>query len=291
MNRINRCALIDGDEIAYKGAFACQSTIYTVENEEGYAIFKCKLKIEAAEFINEEVGLDIVKRIEPTDVKLGFAKVDSAISSFLFNSKSDEFRLFLSGKDNFRNTLATLTPYKGGRPARPIFLEEMKDYIRQKGAITVSFLEADDCLSATQDTINGSETIICTQDKDLRTVPGLNYNPNTKKVTTITVDEARYNFYTQLLTGDGVDSIVSPRGLGPTSAAKILKECKETCASEKDYYSAVYDAYVTYLDKGKTDYWKPEEGMTVEDVIYEIANLLHMHRTFEESERWEKPSG
>ena len=287
---MNRCALIDGDEVAYKGAFACQKTIYTVLDKDGKEVWTCKLKAEAIEFIDTNDELDISRRHIPLSLQLGFNKIDKLLSSILFNSKSDELRLFLSGDNNFRLSLATLTPYKGNRGSKPVNLEEMKDYIRRKGSECISFLEADDCLSASQDNIKDYETVICSSDKDLKTVPGWNYTPLSKKLIYINKDEARYNFYYQLLIGDGIDNIVSPKGLGPKTAVKILKECYENNANEIEYYKTVYKAYELYLSKGKTLWWK-EDKMVIKDVIWEIANLLYMRRTLKEDERWEVPSG
>lgn len=284
---MERIALIDGDEIAYKGAFACQESYYQVVKEDGSCLWKCRTKAHAAEAIGNEQSLDIIKKVISKDIRLGFDKIDKLISSILFNSGSDTYRLYLSGNHNFRYELATLVPYKANRSEKPINLVVMKEYILEKGAEIVDFLEADDCMSAMQNSIEGFETVICTQDKDLKTVPGLNYSPHTKKLSHISVHEARYNFYFQLMIGDSTDNIPKPYRLGPVAAKKLLQPHLEAESSMSDYYETVYLAYSNYLSEGKTKWYEPE--MSIDQILWEIGNLLHMHRTFREDERWEPP--
>ena len=298
-----RLALIDSDEVAYKGAFACQESYYVVKDDDKI-LWKSKTKRDAIESI-ENAPWDIEKVVEPLDPTIGFAKIESTITRFLLESKSDDYRLFLSGKENFRKSFATLTPYKANRPPKPVNLPQMEEYLRYKGAETVSFLEADDQLSAYQDNVEGYETVICTQDKDLRTVPGLNYNPNTGKITDISVMEARYNFYMQVLIGDPTDSIPHPHGLGIIRAEKMLRPLYIDEVDEVEWYEVVKELYATYLYKTKLkgvpyDFTNAESvvfktawytGQDIDEVLWEVANLLHMHRTLNPEERWERPIG
>ena len=286
---MDRIALIDGDEVAYKGAFACQTSFYNILRKDDSTYASAKTKIDAMEHVENQVGLDIVKHVVSTDVQLGYSRIDTLLSSILRATSSSSYNLFLSGSENFRNDLATILPYKGNRKEKPVNLGKMKDYLRWKEAETTSFLEADDCLSATQGNIEGKETVICTQDKDLRTVPGLIYNPNTRKLENLSVEEARYNFYFQLLIGDSTDNIPSPHGIGKVTAIKILADCLEKHSSEETYFLTVRDAYVKFLDKGKTKWYT--DGMDIDGIIWEIGNLLYMHRTFNKDERWELPYG
>lgn len=299
-----RMALIDADEIAYKGAFACQSSGYVVKDGDRI-LWRTKTKKDAIESI-ESNDWDIEKEVIPLDPQLGYDKIDSLISRTLRDTGSEAYRLFLSGENNFRYPLAKLVPYKSNRSEKPVNLNLMKEYFQYMGAETISFLEADDALSATQGNVPGYITVISTQDKDLRTVPGLNYNPNTRKVTTISVMEARRNFYYQILIGDPTDSIPHPKGLGPVFANKVVNDLFEREEEEVIWYDEVVEAYTTYLHKHTTvevesetgemmeeTVWKTPwySGEDVHNVIWEVANLLHMHRTFDEDERWERPSG
>ena len=297
-----RLALIDADEIAYKGAFACQESGYIVKDGDRI-LWRNKKKADAIEQM-ENYDWDIEKEVIPLDPQLGYDKIDNLISQTLSASKSDDSRFFLSGDNNFRYELATLVPYKSNRSEKPVNLPLMKEYFQYKAAESIDFLEADDLLSAYQGNVDGWETVICTQDKDLRTVPGLNYNPNSKKVTDISVMEARKNFYYQILIGDPTDSIPHPNGLGPKYASKIVDSLFEREEEESVWYDEMVEAYSFHLFKGKevSHPSSPEEpneiiwktpwynGQDVHEVIWEVANLLHMHRTTDETERWERPS-
>lgn len=288
-----RLALIDADEIAYKGAFACQDSYYVVKDGDRI-LWKSKNKTEAIASI-ESYDWEIEKVLVPLDPDIGFKRIDSLIGQTERASKSDASRFFLSGLNNFRYELAKLVPYKSNRSEKPVNLPLMKEYFQYKGAETIDFLEADDQLSAYQGNVDGWETIICTQDKDLRTVPGLNYNPNTKKVTDITEMEARRNFYYQILIGDSTDSIPHPNGLGPKYASKIVDSLFERGEDELVWYDEVVEAYSFHLfkeiEKSDGPTWKTPwyDGQDIHYVIWEVANLLHMHRTTDETERWERP--
>ena len=55
----------------------------------------------------------------------------------------------------------------------------------------------------------------------------------------VTEEEALFNFYKQILTGDRVDNIKGLKGIGDVKAKRILKECKD----ENEMYLAVLKAY------------------------------------------------
>lgn len=285
---MKRVALIDADEIAYKAAFACQDSYYVV-TDDNVVLWKCKNKTDAIISIESNL-FEIEKRIDAKDVVLGYKRIDSLISATLFNSKSDDYILFLSGDNNFRYDLAKLVPYKSSRSTKPVNLPAMKEYLYEQKALVTDFLEADDMLSAYQtmyDKDPNLETVICTQDKDLKTVPGLNYNPNTRQVIDISESEARYNFYYQLLIGDPTDSIPHPRGLGKVLAKSIIDPLLEIDADNLTYYNAVKEIYTSILSKGKTSWYTAQE---IDNVLWEIGNLLHMHRTLDPNERWKIPT-
>lgn len=108
--------------------------------------------------------------------------------------------LFLTGKGNFRDELATILPYKGNRNTpKPFHYENLRAYmVGVLGAIMVDGMEADDAMSLFQINIEMYRTtnvsgryhwlgrefqvqpdqtsIICSRDKDLRQVPGWHYS-------------------------------------------------------------------------------------------------------------------
>jgi DNA polymerase-1 len=82
-------------------------------------------------------------------------------------------------------------------------------------------LEADDVMG-----ILGSapdiDTVIVSDDKDMKTIPGKLFRPNDGDLLDINLLEADRNFYSQTLTGDVTDGFAGCPKVGAVTAAKIL---------------------------------------------------------------------
>jgi 5'-3' exonuclease len=253
-------ALIDSDVLCYRSGFAVESKLP-----------------------------DGTIELEP--LSHAFYNVDTTIHSILKATKADDYTLYLTGKDNFRDKIATVRPYKGNRDKqhRPIYYDEIREYMIDKhSAIVVDGMEADDALSIAQytdylaansliknlreDSINKSfiklhrvcETIIATIDKDLMMVPGWNYNWVTDKLMWRTEDECHRFFHTQLLTGDITDNIVGVPGIGAVKAKQILDKADETgeayiCAIGKEYAKSYEDPERILIEMGQLLWMKRSE--------------------------------
>ena len=68
-------------------------------------------------------------------------------------------------------------------------------------------------------TMPGSDTIIVSDDKDMRTIPGRLYRPMSDEMMEITSAEADHHFFTQCLTGDPTDGF-------PVSQALVLRKLR-----------------------------------------------------------------
>jgi DNA polymerase-1 len=288
---VTRIALVDADELAYKHSLRYQNKYYTLLKDDK-VLWRVRYKEEAIESVGNRDDLEIGEEIEILECKGFEDALDKDISRILYNSNASDVRFYLSGSQNFRYNLATLQPYKGNRPPeKPYHLETLQTEFRYRAAESIEFLEADDLLSANSTILNG-EGVICSSDKDLRTVPGLNYNIGTGKLTHISIEEARHNFYYQMLIGDDTDNIPSPYGLGEVKAKEFLKVLygKE----DKEYYRQMVPFYAKFLHakdkqgKYKTKWFKGDE---LYDILWEVGNLLWMHRTLSPEERWEIPHG
>lgn len=153
--------------------------------------------------------------------------------------------LYLTGKGNFRYEIAATTPYKERPGNKPFHYHNLKAYVNARyECITTVGMEADDALAmASHNAKNDSPTpIICTRDKDLRSVRGWHYGWECNGQASFgpeLVDEIGYLrlsdnrkklngtgglfFYGQLLMGDTVDSIPGLGGkCGPVGAFNIL---------------------------------------------------------------------
>jgi hypothetical protein len=205
--------------------------------------------------------------------------------------------LYLTGKGNFRFDIAKRTPYKVRLGNKPFHYANLKAYI--KGMYDYresSGMEADDLMSIDQ-TANPDNTIICSRDKDLKSVPGWHYGwecGNQPSFGPMLVDEVGkiwlndkrelkgYGglfFYSQCLTGDTVDSIP---GLGGRTGAVRAHTILGGCDGLLEAFSRVQNAYRDrYGDKGN-------------DELLEQGRLLHMTRRLHldgSPVLWELPDG
>jgi DNA polymerase-1 len=230
---LNGKVLIDGDIVAYRAAFSTQDLL-------------------------------------PKDAE---EKVDDLINyilgeTLLFPNPSD-YKIFLTGKDNFRFDIAKSFPYKGNRKnsEKPTHFYHVREYLVNKWGATVSSGEEADDLISKEATRLGSDTIIASVDKDMLQIPCKHFNFTTGEWKQVSEWEGLKFFYTQILTGDRSDNIIGLYRVGPVTASKML----EGCVTEKDLWDNVLKAY----DNDK-------------DRVIENARLLWLRR--EEEEIWQPPA-
>jgi len=213
------------------------------------------------------------------------------IKDILSTTEADDYRIYLTGKGNFREEIATILPYKGTRSGRrPEHYDAITDYLLDTWkAEMVEGQEADDAMSIEQWKRWGQgevESIICTIDKDLDMVPGWHYNFVTEdKFLTgiwggLDIDRTKSKpklagaglmwFWAQMLMGDRVDNIQGVPGIGDVKAFDILKGSK----GEQDLFCRVGKEYAKKYDD-------PEAAMI------ENGQLLWMRR--KEDEMWSLP--
>ena len=229
-------ALVDSDLIAYRIGFACK------DESETHAKYS----------LNNYVA-DILVR-----------GVDKAYPDCFV----DEWKLYLTGDNNFRVDIATTAVYKGNRTApKPQHLPALRKHLVDEwGAVIVEGQEADDAVAIHATELGYNNSIITSVDKDLDQLPGWHYNFVKDIAYHITPEEGMYRFYKQILTGDTADNIIGLKGVGPIKADKILEECN----GELDLYNACVEAYAGN-----------------EERVLENARLLWLRRY--EDQMWEPP--
>lgn len=135
-----------------------------------------------------------------------------------------------TGIPNFRKAIAVSRPYKGMRKEKPEWYEKWAPIINDYLITNWGFIkapegfEADDLVATLCRTIgnlNGNVTC-CGNDKDLLQIPGNHFNFVKKTLTHISVDEARYRLWRQILMGDSTDNIEGIPGCGEKRATDIL---------------------------------------------------------------------
>ncbi len=150
----------------------------------------------------------------------------------------------VGGINNFRKLL--VPSYKANRLKRevPPMLNFISSYVQSTyGAYAAHGCEADDVVMATYKklTAEGKYAIIASLDKDLKQQPCIFYDVYYQRRTLVTVneDQARFNYYFQLLSGDTVDGVVGIKGIGIKTGMKLLA----ACTSDFSYRKAVYAQY------------------------------------------------
>lgn len=126
-------------------------------------------------------------------------------------------------KVNFRKELNPTYKHNRAKVERPELLEWVKGYLAQEyQSLIRPRLEADDImgiLSTCGDKfgMKGIERVMVSEDKDMRTVPGLIYNPNHPEVGIIEnseLDANRFHMW-QTIVGDPTDGYPGCPGIGP----------------------------------------------------------------------------
>ena len=176
---------------------------------------------------------------EDVDEKVCLARVTELVMDVVFSQlKCDDYKAYITGKENFRNDIAVTAPYKGNRKdmKRPVHYDAIRRHLVDLGATQVEGMEADDAI-AIEATANGG--FIVSIDKDLDQIPGHHYNFVKHEEYFVTEEQGLLNFYKQILTGDRVDNIVGIKGIGPVKAHKLLCECK----TEKEMFDVCVKAY------------------------------------------------
>lgn len=150
-----------------------------------------------------------------------------------------KFRLYISGKSNFRYDIAKTKPYKGNRATmvRPRYLEACKNHLCEKyGAIVVDGYEADDAI-ATDMTLTGAYH--CGVDKDILQIAGKHYNYVKKEWITISEEEATLRLYRQILMGDTSDNIPGLPRVGEKIAHDTIQDASTALQDAMAKYEEV----------------------------------------------------
>lgn len=191
-------ALIDGDEAIFKAACATEED---VDWDGGTAVRR------PATFAECRRALDNTVR--------GWC--DAVLADFDFQ----EFTFVLSPADRKLFRRGMDPTYKAGRTEKPEHFWALEEYARATYPIAeYNGLEADDTMGV----LTGPGKIICSQDKDMKTVPGNLYITHKKLKTVITPARADWWWLMQTLMGDSTDGFPGCTGCGPKTAESLLAD-------------------------------------------------------------------
>ena len=191
------CSLIDGDLVAYR----CAATV------------------------PEDVEKDVA-----------FYRMDVLIQQIIEATDATQYRVFLTGKNNFRKKINP--EYKANRKdtVPPVYLQDCRQYLVDNHYAVISDgCEADDLLGVSQN----KDTIICSLDKDLRMIPGRHYNWTKVELDSVNKQDGLRHFYKQMLIGDKSDNIFGVDKIGPVKAGKLIDHLDD----EQDMFEIVWEKY------------------------------------------------
>lgn len=309
--------LCEGDEVAYRCAFACEGTRYIVHTSKDSRRLKAKkwTKEKIVEFFNSKgKTLDRDYTLEPYTLIEEEYIVNYTLDRMierLSKLKTDHFKitkiaLWLSPSDhsNFRYNVATLigpkgVGYKAGRPEKPYWLSHIKNRLKEiHGAKELQGYEADDALGM----FANSNTVLCHQDKDMNAIEGWHYNLVTGETYYINeglgelILEEKINskgkteykvrgrglvwFYVQLLTGDSTDNIPGCKNPAKLHYANPPNISERVAYELLDYVVSEEEAFNVVKDMYIANY-----GIGWQEVLEEIADLVWICRKENETGR------
>lgn len=179
--------------------------------------FQCAAVNEVTFQWDEEVSSTVIERDEAIDCLEQFIrnlKRDTGVKDLLF---------CFSSSPNWRHEV--LPTYKSNRKKeKPSLFYVLQDYVSENYPTKIKpNLEADDVMGILA-TMKPGQYIIASLDKDLFQIPGRHYNWRKREMTDVSLEEADWHFYMQVLTGDPTDGYYGCPGVGPKTAERILAE-------------------------------------------------------------------
>lgn len=233
--------LIDLDSILFYGVYKCVSIAEMRDAIEKYGIHSAK------EWLLEESANRSAIRVEDFIV---------SIEEFMANNFNEEVFLYetfvTKCPKSFRKTICK--DYKANRK-RNKYVEWVREYFIEQGAIHSEYFEADDLIADRAKELNGN-CIVISIDKDMKQLGGWYWSYQKTEVDGekvfkndiefIEKSESEKFFWTQMLQGDAGDGVKGIKGVGKVKAAKIIN------ASPNPFIAAAR----TYIEKGqKNDFW------------------------------------
>jgi 5'-3' exonuclease len=169
------------------------------------------------------------------------AKFHDMVNGLMDKCEADRFVLVFSDSANWRKDV--LPTYKSNRAGtrKPMVLRAIREWAMASYTFQMRpTLEGDDLIGimATGNQIIKGDKIICSLDKDFKTIPGRHYNFGRDEFFKIDEEQAAYWHMIQTLTGDSTDGYTGCPGCGPKTAEKILAPLVPD-----DYWQAVVKAY------------------------------------------------
>lgn len=158
---------------------------------------------------------------DPKPFSVACDEADKYVSDILTVTRADQYIGFIGGSSKNRKSINP--EYKAKRTGeKPDNFDSMKSYLTEKyNIISVTDHETDDYVASYHRAIPDSFTI--SPDKDINNLEGEHYNPKKAEWVTITSTQAKYAFWSDMITGQSGDGVKGLPGKGPKFAETNLK--------------------------------------------------------------------
>lgn len=298
--------LIDADMVVFAAGFAAERAKYTlhIPGLDPIVFYKKKdLNAYVKEHSILEYHVEKERILEPLENALG--NVKHMLSDIVNRFPSEEYKIYLSGKDNFREHVDS--EYKANRDPthRPHWEPEIREYMKRYwNAEQVDGMEADDAIGIqawkewnNQERRPGRHSregaVIASLDKDLMMIPGEHYNWGKKEIEHVGTFEAEGNYYRQLVMGDRSDNIPGIYGIGPAKVDNAVWGDGESSPAENiaELYTKEFgDGAKERFNKNRLLLWicRTEQDVPrVEDIQGIINGSTAFKRTSEPEVPWQ----
>lgn len=247
-------ALYDSDGVVYGAGFSADSQYAKQLAEDGV------------------LTEDIQSRLEEDDY-LSHALYNVKVRAEYAQNRFGSLKLYIQEGPTFRYDVATIQPYKGNRKdsKKPKYYNEIREYLLDVWkAIPVKHIETDDALGIEQMKHPDKSTVIITQDKDLKTIPGWHWDPVKDLLFYQTLKDADNFFFYQMMVGDTADHIPGIKRVGDKTANAIIEACEHDTGRIREKVKELY---------------LKQYGVEWEAAYQEVGTLLYILRKEEHLER------
>ena len=168
------------------------------------------------------------------------------INTIEVDHEVDKVLTFAGARGNFRKQI--LKTYKANRIGReiPPILNELQEYVKETYDAKIGYgVETDDLVATywtnLTETFGRDEVLIVSIDKDYKQLPCIIYDYHYKKQCyhNITEQEAKYNFWEQMIIGDTADNVNFCKGYG----VKYVQNAFKDCLSDYNYIRVVFSLF------------------------------------------------
>ena len=185
---------------------------------------------------------------------------------------------YISGPENFRKKLDPT--YKANRIAdKPPHFSEVQEYLVTKWSTKVTEnCEADDELALLH-VEHKEDAVLCAVDKDFLQLPGKHFHLKTEYFKEVNYEMGMFNFYRQMLMGDGADNVKGIPGIGQQRSLPLL--FGKTVEEQEQVVRELYDNHNLDYELNRKLLWLARSREYLEQLQEEAHQLSISRKSME----------